>query len=342
MEEQVGMPGVAGTEALFFNVSLDDLSPNRTAHKLDKECSICSSSLTRGLLGGKKHHCHFCYRGVCSKCSGHKIHHPETQRDQRCCNACYTKFLSISIQAEKNAEIERIKRQSGVIETQLQKEVTQRENEDRRKLELEAEVDRLRIDLMRNESNFLAQKSALDKELEEAAAVNSQLMNAIETLDVQLETAKQDLTQAETDLKAVTFELANCNVKANELKSLLLTQQHENEALKRSLEPKSHNSPQPEGSKKKGKIEELKQEVESASMKQIALQQEELEVRNRLEARLQEREMRDAPGKGLERISTGVSESDMRRLLAATELKEKIKDLREENERLRLLLAKSQ
>jgi hypothetical protein len=333
MEEQ--LPGVAGTEGLFFKVSEEDLSTNRTAHKLDKDCSICSASLSRGLsvLGGKKHHCHFCYRGVCAKCSGHKIHHPETLKLQRCCNICYTKFLSMSIQAEKTGEIEKIKHESEAIDDRLQQEVSEREIEDKRKLELEAEVALLRQGLMRNESNFLAQKASLDKELEEAAAFNSRLMDSIETLDLQLETAKLDLNQAEADLKAVTFELANCNVKANELKSLLLTQEHENEGLKRALDAKPMSSSQSENTKKKGKIEELKQAVEAASQREVALQQEEMELRRKLEAGLE----REA-GKGLERVSTGVSEADVRRLLAATELKEKIKELKDENSRLKSLL----
>lgn len=334
------LPGLEGTEALFFTVSVDDLSPNRTAHKLDKDCSICSASLGLSVLGGKKRHCHFCYRGVCAKCSGHKISHPETLKKQRCCNFCYTKFLSMSIQEEKTAEIQRIKQQSGAIESRLQEEVSERENEDRRKRDLEAEVARLKQELMRNESNFLAQKATLDKELAEAAASNSHLMGTIETLDLQLETAKLELSQAETDLKAVTFELANCNVKANELKSLLLTQEHDNEGLKRTLETKPQSSSQGEGTKKKGNIEELKEVVGSASQREVALQQEEMELRRRLEegqARLQEREV--GSGKGRERVSTGVSETDVRRLLAATELKEKIKELREENDRLKASLS---
>ena len=141
-------------------------------------------------------------------------------------------------------------------------------------------------------------------------------------------------------LKAVTFELANCNVKANELKSLLLTQEHDNEGLKRTLETKPQSSSQGEGTKKKGNIEELKEVVGSASQREVALQQEEMELRRRLEegqARLQEREV--GSGKGRERVSTGVSETDVRRLLAATELKEKIKELREENDRLKASLS---
>lgn len=327
-------------EALFFTVTLDDLTSNRTAYKLDKDCSICSASLSRGLsvLGGKKHHCHFCYRGVCAKCSGHKVNHPETMREKRCCNACYIKFLSVSIQKETIEEITRIKQESGEIESRLQEEVSERENEDRRKRDLEAEVTRLKQELMRNESNFLAQKAALDKELAEAAASNSRLMETIETLDLHLETAKQELTQAETDLKAVTFELANCNVKANELKSLLLTQEHENEGLKRTLDAKPQSNLQGESTKKKGKIEELKQMVGTMNQREVVLQQEEMQLRQRLEeglARLQE----VGSGRGLERVSTGVSETDVRRLVAATELKEKIKELREENDRLKAALS---
>lgn len=239
----------------------------------------------------------------------------------------------MSIQAEKTGQIEKIKHESEAIDDRLQQEVSEREIEDKRKQELEAEVALLRQGLMRNESNFLAQKASLDKELEEAAAFNSRLMDSIETLDLQLETAKLDLSQAEADLKAVTFELANCNVKANELKSLLLTQEHENEGLKRALDAKPVSSSQSENTKKKGKIEELKQAVEAASQREVALQQEEMELRRRLEAGLE----REA-GKGLERVSTGVSEADVRRLLAATELKEKIKELKDENSRLKSLL----
>ena len=353
--ESSGLQGSAGTESTYFNVTVDDLSPNRTAHKLDKECSICSGPLSRklGVLASKDRywypsHSYFCYRGVCSKCSGHKVRHPETNKDQRCCNACYTKFLSMSIQAEKTSEIQQIRAKSDVIESQLQREENERENEDRRRAQLEAEVTRLKDDLMRNECLFLSQKAALEKEIEDATQENSRLLSIVHTLESELEDAQRDFNQSEVDLKAVTFELANCNVKANELKSLLLTQQHENEVIRRNLDTKLAASPvpvtDPGAGKRQTRIEELKAAVEAASQRQMQLQQEQSELVRKTDAaekRLKEKETQleraqESVAEGREmRVSTAVSEPDVRKLAIATELKEKIRSLRDENERLK-------
>ena len=91
--------------SLPLNVTLADLSTNRDAWKFDKDCSLCGIAF--GVLKLQhKYRCKFCYRGICEKCSKWTVLHPEFGTKRRCCNACYQKFISLTMREELQSKLD--------------------------------------------------------------------------------------------------------------------------------------------------------------------------------------------------------------------------------------------
>jgi peptidoglycan hydrolase CwlO-like protein len=126
---------------------------------------------------------------------------------------------------------------------------------------LETEVKRLQEEIAQTEEDFLGKRELLDTEIAATKAENQAFEAEIETLKTQFSEFHQSLQAPNSELSTTTRDVANLKVKINEIKSLILQQEHENAILISKVESSPPVSEKPIS--KTGKDEEeLAKEVD--------------------------------------------------------------------------------
>ena len=219
---------------------------------------------------------------MCQKCSGRKIKHPGTKKAERCCNACYTKFFTVALQAEKDAEIDLIRANCREVKEELDRvEARQRQEQGKRQL-LETEAQVLQQEIAQREGDFMGKKALLEAEIAATLSENQAFAEEISTLKTKCSDSQLSFQTSSSELSIATRELANLNVKINELKSLILQQEYENGILRGKIESSPPTKEKSIGKVEKGE-EDLAKEVDSAKWRceQLSKEQHELALKIR-------------------------------------------------------------
>lgn len=127
------------------------LAQDRTQHENDLSCTSCSGKYNiPGLSHTRKLFCHFCYRGVCSRCLSYEYFHSETKKIQPMCPSCHSKLIALSenFHEELNkCRMERIEYRKLVVLAQQEKAYIEKERQvclvelDNAKKMIEAELN---------------------------------------------------------------------------------------------------------------------------------------------------------------------------------------------------------
>jgi hypothetical protein len=130
-------------EEFIQNVSITDISStvfkisdeiDRNSYLSLKVCSICNKNF--GKIESKKYFCHFCYKAFCEKCSVFKLKHPETCKNERCCNFCYFDIIRKSVFTLVE-DFAKVKMNAEITERVLEEEKQKTLNQEIQKLEEE-------------------------------------------------------------------------------------------------------------------------------------------------------------------------------------------------------------
>lgn len=214
---------------------------------------------------------------MCQKCSGRKVKHPGTKKSERCCNACYTKFFTVALQAEKDREIDLIRANCREVKEQLNRVQARAREEQGKKQLVETEAQALQQEIAQREEEFLREKALLDAEVAATQSENQALTEEIATLKTKCSDFQLSYQASNSELSATTREVANLNVKINELKSIILQQEHENAILMEKVESTHPVKEKPVGKTEKGE-EEIAKEVDVVKWRYEQLRQEQHEL----------------------------------------------------------------
>jgi hypothetical protein len=259
--------GRSGAEAIV--VGLDALSTNKTAYKLDTECTICKNS--SWTVFNPKKYCKFCYRAVCKSCSGQTLLHPERHTQERCCTDCSRRFLSQGVidqfQAHMQEKLATLKEASEKLAAEkAEKQRKEREVAECRK---GAELLERRIE-----------EGQRKQEIEEKGLAEAEELLQIEVkrLEVELNTLKCSLTSLETQQQANESALSTEQAassfysdKLSKAKSDLSCSQDEFDRLRRMLDQRQVSSDVPVKATDHAKVTELQGIIQQLREQQAAL-----------------------------------------------------------------------
>ena len=116
-------------------------------------CAGCNTNFSN--LTCKKYFCQFCYKAFCNKCSVLSLFHPETNRNERCCNPCYLLFTQKSVFSlvEKFAE------------TKMQTEIQERAEEEKKQKNLNEEILSVKAEIELEKLKFSSESEKISSEV---------------------------------------------------------------------------------------------------------------------------------------------------------------------------------
>lgn len=264
-------------------VQVSDLSSNKDAYKLDSNCTVCGTAAW-GLFSPKKY-CKFCYRCVCKECSLHRAYHPERLRQERCCNACYDRFISQGV-------LDSMQYQMGVTNTMvrhaselLEEEKDRRSIQDATQSGLRAAITQVELDL---EAQLQAGKTSITQQDQVIAQLDTDLAalkSDLQSRKAKLESAKALLEKARNKLAEVTVAAQAQRDTVDEVKAKLTSNQDEFSRLRRMQEARKMGisyEPQKTKSSRKG-LSELQAVAEELKTQLSALKSQNQELEKQLQ-----------------------------------------------------------
>lgn len=150
---------------------VNEISQNidRNAYLSMKICYTCNENF--GKNAAKKYFCKFCYKAYCDKCCVLKHLHPETGQNERCCTSCYVTVIRKSVFAL--VEI--------FAKEKMNKEVSEREAEERKQQLLLREIERIEKELDEEQKSYSDEIGRIDKVIDKMEnQVKEKIMNAIQ------------------------------------------------------------------------------------------------------------------------------------------------------------------
>lgn len=305
-------------------VQSSDLSSNRDAYKLDTSCTVCG--ISAWTIFFPKKYCKFCYRCVCKSCSLHRAYHPERGQQERCCSACYDRFISQGV-------LDSMQYQLGVTNNMVRHASELLEEEKDRRSIQDATQSGLKAAVQQVEEELKAQHTAATASIAQQDQVLSQLNTDLTVLKAEiqsdrlrLETAKAQLEKARRKLEEVTTAEQLQKDSVDELKSKLTSNQDEFSRLQRMQEARKMGisyEPQKTKSSRKG-LQELQAVADELKTQLSALKSQNQDL---------EKQLHSSPNDGLER-ELGKPSSLMNNPLLAQylELQAEVDRLRKEKE----------
>ncbi|CAG9315587.1 unnamed protein product [Blepharisma stoltei] len=303
----------------YFIIMSNVFNPqaNRKAYRLDKICIVCSSKFS--LLGSnKKHHCKFCFRGVCRKCSTNKGYQPELQGRYRICDNCYNKALESQKTSQKAVEST-----PEVIEDEANESAEEKKYEELTK-KLEEEFSAKKAELEAEISKINEEKGKIELEENGLRRLIEDSGKEMRKKDIRIIATREKIQELKKDTTAD-------RERVKELHKLIKDQEVENDHLKEKLE-----ETRVERSRSIDSIDDsssfsekpLKQTLDSIKEQTDALKQEIDEMKNRMDEIREELNEKKAEAgvleKTIEMKSTGNPEPEEESETSVRELQEKI------------------
>jgi len=265
------------TEAIV--VGLEALSTNKSAYKLDTECTICKNS--SWTVFNPKKYCKFCYRAVCKSCSGQTLLHPERHMQERCCSDCSRRFLSQGVIDQFQVHMQQKLATLKEATEKLAAEKTRKNRKEREVEECKKENESLEKRLEeaqklqeREEKGLIATTEQLQSDCNLLQTQLDQLQTSLFSLEKQLQASEASLSTEESASSFHTDKL----VKA---KSDLSSSQDEFDRLRRMLGQRQVGSEVPmkvsdhaKGTELQGIIQQLREQQAALGMQNEALERE--------------------------------------------------------------------
>lgn len=146
-----------------------DLSVDKFQYLSMRVCAGCNTNFSNKTC--KKYFCQFCYKAFCNKCSVLSLIHPETNRNERCCNPCYLQFTQKSVfnLVEKFAEMK------------MQSEILERMQEEAKQNSLKEEILSIKAEIELEKMKFLSESEKLNSEvLKMEEKIKEKMVNLIQ------------------------------------------------------------------------------------------------------------------------------------------------------------------
>ena len=125
MSEELPIKNIKGSIISNLNnsVALQNYEVAEGADRFleDKSCAICNAEFgIIGIVHAKKCMCKFCCRGVCSKCSGERLQHPVSKKDERICVACVQKMMGKHIRMDYSMRVNELEDEKKLRKVELE------------------------------------------------------------------------------------------------------------------------------------------------------------------------------------------------------------------------------
>ena len=317
------------------SVTVSQLATDRDAYKSSKSCTSCDTLFgSFGITTAKKYICRFCYTGVCSKCSPHRVIHPEARRKERCCVACYSKFVADTVRAGMEVDITRRASEADTLLKRYEEEKKAQEAELAQNAKLTNELETLKSEVSRVK---LEQETMLDKKMNLEKQKREELQTLIQEKNRVSGLIQGNLTEIEKVKSERILLRKNMKTDAAKLSELeRLLREVESDMKEVVVELNTDQAPIPVSEDtKSARVTELQRNIESdrellirLQQENIALTKEMMEKKGRtgsLRYSRQEREMTDLG----EVVRSGSDQLDIQ------EIQRRIKQLAAEIEQLK-------
>lgn len=266
-------------------VSIAQLSTDRQGYKHSKACTSCDTQFSSfGLSTAKKYVCRFCYTGVCNKCSPHRIIHPESKRKERCCAACYSKFVSDTIRADVEVDLTRRASEADVLLKRYEEERKAKEVDLATNSLLTSQLETLKQELTRvrleNETT-LSKKQAVEQQLRSDLR---SLQIERDQVNLQIQTVTAETELAISNRQSLRKNLKTDAGKVTELERMLRETEEDMKRITQEL-----NTDQAPVSisedPKSARIAELQRNIEADREALIRLQQDNITLTKQVSER---------------------------------------------------------
>lgn len=138
-----------------IDLTIEEIDPtlDKTQYLSMRTCASCLNNFSN--YECKKYFCQFCYRAFCSKCSILTLFHPETKKNERCCNSCI--LLNIQKPVLKLAE--------NFAKKQMQAEIQERLHEEHKQKLIQDEIHSVENEIEAEKQRFALESQLLDQQI---------------------------------------------------------------------------------------------------------------------------------------------------------------------------------
>lgn len=255
-----------------------DISTDKNAWKKDKKCYICKSKFGNklSLINDKRFRCKFCWRGVCGKCTPTRARHPDYEKPQRICNACFQRSKENKISESYSIELDKARNERDDLEIRLELEKRENETQTKERKALEEKYEQAEKEAAQRVTEQKQAVDSLRSQRDEIAKKYSSLKNQIVEAEQESKQRTQVYLEIEQELKSLKAS-KNCDRdELGVLRNELAERQDENVRLLRLLDEKRAPplDESPKQRKRREKEEKLKAEIEMLSEQHREIQDE--------------------------------------------------------------------
>lgn len=260
-------------------VGLDVLSTNKSAYKLDTECTICQTAAWT--VFNPKKYCKFCYRAVCKSCSGQTLLHPERHTQERCCSDCYRRFLSQGVIDQFQANMQKKLATLKEANEKLAAEKAEKGRKEREVAECKKKNELLEKQLEAAQKKQEFEEKGLVDTAEKLQSESNQLQTELDQLQVSLFSLEKQLQASEASVSTEEAASSFYSDKLIKAKSDLSSSQDEFDRLRRMLGQRQVGSDVPtkvsdhaKGTELQGIIQQLREQQAALGLQNEALEKE--------------------------------------------------------------------
>ncbi|CAG9322828.1 unnamed protein product [Blepharisma stoltei] len=313
---------------------LVDQSADKSAYKKDKACAVCNTNFS--ILGlTQKHHCNFCYRGVCWKCSLQQAYHPDMHEMTRICDQCYNKSIQTKISKEFESSLGDVKNEIKELKEKLQSEQRTSRSEKIVKTQIKGELTKI---VEKNKET----ENELSKKIEESEKANEEIENENQKLNEEIDEILKNEENIDGELKSIQSQieeglqdLKNYQLKIEEIKNLnskeINNNQKKNSAIKKAekIQEKLDGEKlqrEKEETDKNQRIERSKKEIDEVKRMNTRLIHKIQELQENEDTEEEIRKSLETPNRLSERLSITPRMGDPYKLLR-DQLKSQIEEI---------------
>ena len=207
------------------------LAEDRNQHEHDNNCTSCSGKYNvPGLSHTRKLFCHFCYRGVCSRCLSYEYFHSETKKIEPMCPSCHSKLIALSENFNEElakCRMERIEFRKLVVLAQQEKSWIEKERQvcleelENTKKMIESELSEKGGTLSRlveRNNELMSKASGIETHISDLKFKSKTLSDHAHSTKAHLEEIKKNKKEAKVKNHEIQLELNELNLKISSMK----------------------------------------------------------------------------------------------------------------------------
>ncbi|CAG9313667.1 unnamed protein product [Blepharisma stoltei] len=243
-----------------------DIAPNEQQWKKDKVCHICKKKFGSkiSLINEKKFRCKFCWRGTCGDCSKARAMHPDFEKPQRICNACFQKSKENRISEGYSIELNRARSEKDLLELQLESLKRETQQSIKEKGQLEEKLEQVQKEVSLEIAEQQLSVDALKSQRDEISKKFEGLKSSLTTTEEERNEKDRILDELEKELFSLKNNKCGEKDEIGDLRNLLAEKQDENVRLLRKLDEKKAPPPGENNKqrKRREKEEKFREEIE--------------------------------------------------------------------------------